>query len=169
MKIVRLPLFAALGAVASAAGCARAQAGHQPIDWSTVSLDSIGGGPMPTADYRSRVVLLVNTASRCGFTSQYRGLEASWRRYKDQGLVVLGVPSNDFGGQEPDSNDEIRRFCEATFDVTFPLVDKQIVSGPGAHPLYRWAAARTGTLAPSRWRSRRTDSRAAWLFEIKSV
>ena len=151
MKIVRLPLFAALGAVASAAGGARAQAGHQPIDWSTVSLDAIGGGPMPTADYRGRAVLLVNTASRCGFTSQYRGLEALWRRYRDRGLVVLGIPSNDFGGQEPGSNDEIKRFCEATFDVTFPLADKQIVSGPGAHPLYRWAAAQTGTLGTPNW------------------
>jgi len=151
MKIVRLPLFAALGAMASAAGGARAQAGRQPIDWSTVSLDSIGGGPMPTAGYRGRVVLLVNTASRCGFTKQYRGLEALWRRYKDQGLVVLGVPSNDFGGQEPGSNDEIKRFCAATFDVTFPLADKQVVAGPGAHPLYRWAAARTGTLGTPNW------------------
>ena len=124
IKIVRLPLFAALGAMASAAGGARAQAGREPIDWSTVSLDSIGGGAMPTADYTGRVVLLVNTASRCGFTNQYRGLEALWRRYKDKGLVVLGVPSNDFGGQEPGSNDEIGRFCQATFDVTFPLADK---------------------------------------------
>jgi glutathione peroxidase len=151
MKIVRMPVFAVLGALASAAGGTRAQAGRQPIDWSTVSLDSIGGGPIPTASYRGRVVLLVNTASQCGFTKQYRGLEAVWRRYKDQGLVVLGVPSNDFGGQEPDRNDEIKRFCEATFDITFPLADKQIVSGSGAHPLYRWAAARTGTLGTPSW------------------
>ena len=106
---------------------------------------------MPTAGYRGRVVLLVNTASRCGFTNQYRGLEALWRRYKDRGLVVLGVPSNDFGGQEPGSNDEIKRFCAATFDVTFPLADKQIVCGSGAHPLYRWAAARTGSLGTPNW------------------
>jgi glutathione peroxidase len=151
MKIVRMPVFAVLGALASAAVGTRAQAGRQPIDWSTVSLDSIGGGPMPTASYRGRVVLLVNTASQCGFTKQYRGLEALWRRYKDQGLVVLGVPSNDFGGQEPGRNDEIKRFCEATFDITFPLADKQIVSGAGAHPLYRWAAARTGTLGTPSW------------------
>jgi glutathione peroxidase len=151
VKIVRMPVFAAVGALASVIGAARAQAGRQPIDWSAVSLASIGGGPMPTADYTGRVVLLVNTASRCGFTSQYRGLEALWRRYRDQGLVVLGVPSNDFGGQEPGSHDEIRRFCEATFDVTFPLADKQIVSGPRAHPLYRWAAAGTGTLGTPNW------------------
>src|SRR5260370_28616175 len=151
MRFVGMPVFAARGALGWAAGAARTQASRPPIDWSTVSLDSIGGGPMPTADYRGRVVLLVNTASRCGFTKQYRGLDALWRRYKDQGLVVLGVPSNDFGSQEPGSNDEIERFCEATFDVTFPLADKQIVSGPGAHPLYRWAAARTGTLGTPNW------------------
>ncbi len=162
MKIVRLPLFAALGAVASAVGGAKVQAGRQPIDWSTVSLDSIAGGPMPTADYTGRVVLLVNTASRCGFTNQYRGLEALWRRYQGQGLVVLGVPSNDFGGQEPGSNDEIKRFCAATFDVTFLLADKQIVSGPGAHPLYRWAAARTGTLGTARRSPHRLVLRSQW-------
>jgi glutathione peroxidase len=151
MKILRMLVFAVLGALASAIGIARAQAGRQPIDWSTVSLDSINGGPLPTVDYRGRAVLLVNTASLCGFTKQYRGLEALWRRYKDRGLVVLAVPSNDFGGQEPGSSDEIKRFCEATFDVTFPLADKQIVSGAAAHPLYRWAAARTGMLGTPSW------------------
>ena len=151
MKIVRMLVFAVLGALLSAAGSAWAQAGLQPIDWSAVSLESIGGGPLPTADYKGRVVLLVNTASECGFTGQYAGLEALWRRYKDQGLVVLGVPSNDFGGQEPGSNAEIKRFCEATFDVTFPLADKQVVSGPAAHPLYRWAAVQTGMLGTPNW------------------
>lgn len=143
--------FAVLGALMSAAGGVWAQVGRQPIDWSTVSLDSIGGEPMPTADYSGHVVLLVNTASLCGFTDQYRGLEALWRCYKDQGLIVLGVPSNDFGEQEPGSNGEIKRFCEVTFDVTFPLAGKQIVSGPAAHPLYRWAAAQTGTLGTPSW------------------
>ncbi|MCF8533025.1 MAG: glutathione peroxidase [Reyranella sp.] len=116
-----------------------------------MSLESIGGGPLPTTDYRGKVVLLVNTASQCGFTGQYKGLEALWRRYKDQGLVVLGVPSNDFGGQEPGTAEEIKRFCEASFDVTFPLADKQVVSGPDAHPLYRWAAAQTGALGTPQW------------------
>lgn len=142
MKIVRLPLFAALGAMASAAGGARAQAGRQPIDWSTVSLDSIGGGPMPTAGYRGRVVLLVNTASRCGFTKQYCGLEALWRRYKDQGLVVLGVPSNDFGGQEPGSNDEIKRFCAATSTSPFRWPTSR--SSPAPAPIRSTAGPRPG-------------------------
>lgn len=143
--------FAALGGLMSAVVGAWARVGRQPIDWSTVSLDSIGGGPMATADFSGRVVLLVNTASRCGFTGQYRGLEALWRRYTDKGLVVLGLPSNDFGEQEPGSNEEIERFCDATFDVTFPLAGKQVVSGPAAHPLYRWAAAQTGTLGAPSW------------------
>ena len=151
MKLLRMLAFAAIGALLSAAGLAWAQAGRQPIDWSSVSLESIGGGPLPTADYKGRVVLLVNTASQCGFTGQYKDLEALWRRYKDKGLVALGVPSNDFGGQEPGSNAEIKRFCEVSFDVTFPLADKQIVSGAAAHPLYRWAAAQTGALGTPSW------------------
>ena len=151
MKLLRMLAFAAIGALLWAAGLAWAQAGRQPIDWSSVSLASIGGGPLPTADYKGRVVLLVNTASQCGFTGQYKDLEALWRRYKDKGLVVLGVPSNDFGGQEPGSNAEIKRFCEVSFDVTFPLVDKQIVSGAAAHPLYRWAATQTGALGTPSW------------------
>jgi glutathione peroxidase len=151
MKILRMLAFAALGALLSAAGAAWAQAGRQPVDWSAVSLESIGGGPLPTADYKGQVVLLVNTASQCGFTGQYKGLEALWRRYKDHGLVVLGVPSNDFGGQEPGTAEEIKRFCEASFDITFPLADKQVVSGPDAHPLYRWAAAQTGALGTPQW------------------
>jgi glutathione peroxidase len=151
MKIVRMVVFAGLGGLISTAGDARARAGHRPIDWSTVSLESIDGGPLPTRDYEGRVVLLVNTASRCGFTGQYRGLEALWRRYRERGFVVLGVPSNDFGGQEPGTAEAIRRFCEATFDVTFPLAAKQVVSGTFAHPLYRWAASQTGRLGTPGW------------------
>jgi glutathione peroxidase len=157
MKIVRLLAFSVLGALTSAIGGAwprvgaRAKARRWPVDWPTVALGSIGGSPLPTGNYAAHVVLLVNTASRCGFTGQYRGLEALWRRHKDRGLVVLGVPSNDFGGQEPGSADEIRQFCEASFDVTFPLADRQIVSGPAAHALYRWAAAETGTLGTPSW------------------
>jgi glutathione peroxidase len=151
MMIIRMLAFAALGALLSAVGAAWAQAGRQPIDWSTVSLESIGGGPLPTASYRGHVVLLVNTASLCGFTGQYLGLQELWRRYKDKGLIVLGVPSNDFGGQEPGTKEEIKRFCEATFDVTFPMSDKQVVTGARAHPLYRWAAAQTGALGTPSW------------------
>jgi glutathione peroxidase len=148
MKIVRMMAFAAVGALASGKW---AQSGRQPIDWSSVSLDAIEGGKLPTGDYKGRVVLLVNTASLCGFTGQYRGLEALWRRYRKHGLVMLGVPSNDFGGQEPGSAEEIGRFCGESFDVTFPLADKQVVSGRDAHPLYRWAASQTGPLGTPGW------------------
>ncbi len=151
MKLMRLLAFALLGALLPGVGGALAQAGREAIDWTTVSLDSIGEGKLPTADYKGRVVLLVNTASLCGFTKQYAGLEELWRRYKDRGLVVLGVPSNDFGGQEPGTKEEIRTFCEASFDVTFPLADKQSVLGPDAHPLYRWAARQTGPLGTPSW------------------
>ena len=121
MKLIRLLSFSLLGGLLSALGLARPHTGRRPVDWPTVQLASLGGAPLPTTDYAGKVVLLVNTASRCGFTKQYRGLEALWRRYRERGLVVLGVPSNDFGGQEPGSEAEIGRFCQATFDVSFPL------------------------------------------------
>ncbi len=142
--------FAVIGGLLSAVG-ALAQAGREPIDWPSVSIDSIEGGKLATAGFKGKVVLLVNTASFCGYTPQYKDLEALYRRYKDKGLVVLGVPSNDFGEQEPGSNAEIKKFCEATFDVTFPLADKQVVSGEKAHPLYRWAARQTGPLGAPTW------------------
>jgi glutathione peroxidase len=139
MKIVRMLTFAVLGALVSAVagvmGSSWAQAGRQPIDWSTVSLDSIGGGPLPAGDYKGRVVLLVNTASLCGFTGQYRGLEELWRKYKDKGLVVLGIPANDFGAQEPGSNKDIARFCEANFGVSFLMVEKLATPIP-QNPFY---------------------------------
>jgi glutathione peroxidase len=94
------------------------------------------GAPVPLADYRGKVLLIVNTASKCGFTPQYEGLEALYRRYKDQGLVVLGFPCNQFGAQEPGDADEIANFCTLTYDVTFPVLGKIDVNGPKADPLY---------------------------------
>jgi glutathione peroxidase len=91
------------------------------------------------------VLLIVNVASKCGYTPQYKGLETTWRKYKDRGLVVLGFPCNDFGGQEPGTNEEIKSFCSDKFDVTFPLFDKLHVKGPQQHPLY---AALTGKESP---------------------
>ena len=114
-------------------------------------LTAIDGAPMPMADYRGKAVLLVNTASFCGFTPQYSGLQALWERYRDRGLVVLGVPSNDFGQQEPGSAAEIKDFCETNFDVDFPLAGKQVVKGADAHPLYRWIVAELGAAAAPKW------------------
>ena len=115
------------------------------------SFTSIDGKPMPMTAYKGKAVLVVNTASACGLTPQYKGLEALWRTYKDKGLVVLGVPSNDFGAQEPGSEKEIKTFCETSFGVDFPMTSKNHVIGPNAHPLYQWAAKELGEGAQPRW------------------
>ena len=111
---------------------------------------SIDGEKLPLKAWRGRPVFVVNTASFCGYTPQYADLETLWGRYKDRGLVVLGVPSNDFGKQEPGSAKEIKAFCE-TYDVSFPLTEKQNVTGGDAHPLYKWIAAELGEAGVPRW------------------
>jgi glutathione peroxidase len=112
---------------------------------------SLDGGKLPLASWRGRPVLVVNTASFCGYTPQYRDLEALWRRYRERGLVVLGVPSNDFGAQEPGSAAEIKQFCETNYQVDFPLTEKYRVIGGDAHPFYRWVAAQIGEDGAPRW------------------
>ena len=112
---------------------------------------SIDGGALPLSRYEGKPILLVNVASECGFTPQYRELQELWARYRDRGLVVLGVPSNDFGAQEPGDEAEIREFCESRYAVDFPLTVKQKVIGGDAHPLYRWIAAEAGEDAAPRW------------------
>jgi glutathione peroxidase len=99
---------------------------------------SITGQPVKLADHRGQVLLIVNTASACGFTPQFAGLQELWTRYRDRGLVVLGFPSNEFGGQDPGSNGEIASFCQMNYGVEFPMMAKVEVNGSGAHPLYRW-------------------------------
>ena len=115
------------------------------------SFTSIDGEPMPLAAWRGRPVLVVNTASFCGFTPQYEGLQALWRKYEPRGLVVLGVPSNDFGRQEPGSAKEIKEFCETIYAIDFPLAEKQKVLGPEAHPFYRWVVGELGEAGAPRW------------------
>ena len=112
---------------------------------------SIDGEPLPLSAWRGRPVLVVNTASFCGYTPQYRDLEGLWRRYRDRGLVVLGVPSNDFGQQEPGSAAEIKEFCAANYAVGFPLAEKCRVIGGAAHPFYRWIADLLGEAGTPRW------------------
>jgi glutathione peroxidase len=126
-------------------GAARAETAHD------FSFESIDGGALPLAAWSGHPVLVVNTASRCGFTPQYEGLQALWERYRDRGLMVLGVPSNDFGGQEPGSAAEIKDFCETTFAVDFPLAEKSVVVGQGAHPFYAWARDSRPDLATPNW------------------
>ena len=102
---------------------------------------SIEGKPAHLSTQRDKVLLIVNTASECGFTPQFAGLEALWKEYATEGLVVLGFPSNQFGAQDPGSNDEIASFCEVKYGVTFPMMSKVEVNGDGAHPLWKWLTA----------------------------
>lgn len=112
---------------------------------------SIEGDPLPMSGYAGKAVLVVNTASLCGFTYQYAGLQDVWERYRDQGLVVLGVPSNDFGQQEPGKDEEIKKFCEVNFDVDFPLTTKQSVKGEDAHPFFQHVAETLGEGSLPSW------------------
>lgn len=99
------------------------------------------GAEVHFSDYKGKVVLIVNTASKCGFTPQYDGLEALWQKYQDKGLVIIGFPCDQFGHQEPGSNEEIAEFCRLNHGVTFPLMEKIEVNGEGAAPIYRWLTA----------------------------
>jgi glutathione peroxidase len=116
-----------------------------------IGFTSIDGAPMPLSGLAGQAVLVVNTASLCGFTHQYGALQRVFETYRGRGLVVLGVPSNDFGGQEPGSSAEIKQFCEVNFAVDFPLTEKQVVKGAGAHPSFRAVVAELGPEAAPRW------------------
>lgn len=112
---------------------------------------AIDGGPLPLARFKGKPVLVVNTASKCGLTPQYEGLEKLWADYKDRGLVVLGVPSNNFAGQEPGTEAEIQDFCRLTYDVDFPMTAKNDVIGADAHPFYQWTRAQLGEAGEPKW------------------
>lgn len=106
---------------------------------------------LPLSKFKGKVILIVNTASKCGFTGQYDGLEKLYQRFKDQGLVIIGVPSNDFGSQEPGEPEEIASFCKLNFGVSFPLTSKETVSGENAHLFYLWAATKLGIGSKPKW------------------
>jgi glutathione peroxidase len=110
----------------------------------TFTLNSIDGKPAPLADYKGKVVLIVNVASQCGFTPQYSALEAIYEKYKDQGFVIVGFPANNFGAQEPGTNEEIKTFCSRKYSVTFPLYAKISVKGEDQAPLYSYLTKETG-------------------------
>jgi len=112
---------------------------------------TIDGQPLPLLSFKRKAVLVVNTASQCGLTPQYSGLEALWQGYRDKGLVVLGAPSNDFGAQEPGTEDQIQTFCETNFGVDFPMTSKVVVKGDGAHPFYKWAKEKLGEAGEPKW------------------
>ena len=115
------------------------------------TLTGIDGKPMPLSQFKGHPVLVVNTASECGYTPQYEELEALWKAYKDKGLVIVGVPSNDFGGQEPGTATEIATFCKVNYGVTFPLTDKLVVKGDKADPFYIWAGEQAGMMGRPKW------------------
>ena len=112
---------------------------------------SIDGAPLPLSTFKGKAVLVVNTASKCGLTPQYDGLEKLYTDYKDKGLVVLGVPCNQFAGQEPGSEAEIKEFCDVRFRVDFPMTSKVDVKDAGRHPFYAWAEGELGEAAVPVW------------------
>ena len=114
------------------------------------SIESIAGEEMKLDKFKNKVVLLVNTASQCGFTPQYAGLQKIYDRYKEEGFIVLGVPSNDFN-QELKSDSEVKEFCEIRYGVNFPMTSIQKIKGQDAHPLYKWISANMSVIAQPRW------------------
>jgi len=115
------------------------------------NLTSLDGSPLPFANFRGKPVLLVNTASHCAYTAQYAHLQTLWEEFRSDGLVVLGAPCNDFGGQEPDVESAITVFCQRAFGITFPMTAKLHVRGTERHPLYAWLASEGGFLSRPRW------------------
>ncbi len=109
------------------------------------SAKSIDGKLINLADYKGQVLMIVNVASKCGFTPQYKDLETLYRKYKNKGFLILGFPSNDFGGQEPGSNEDIKKFCKVNYDVTFPLFEKLPVKGASKQPIYKYLTEQSGS------------------------
>lgn len=140
-----LPLFLAL------LGWHTADAGEPMGSAYEFSFVSIAGQKLPLSSFQGKVILVVNTASHCGFTSQYQSLEKLWRTYKDEGLVILAIPSGDFGGQEFGTNKEIKKFCDINYGRTFPMTEKSKVKGNGRHPFFAWAEDTLGGHAKPRW------------------
>jgi glutathione peroxidase len=138
----RAILTAAMAAAAAAASTrtALAQAAMSRVKAYAFSFPALSGPDIRLADYAGHPLLVVNTASLCGFTPQYAGLQQLWTEFRDRGLMIIGVPSNDFGGQEPGGATEIAATAQHQYGVTFPIAAKAVVKGPNAHPFYKWAA-----------------------------
>jgi len=113
--------------------------------------NDLDGSPLKLSEYKGKIIIAVNVASQCGFTSQYEDMQNIWEKYKSKGIVMLGIPSNDFGKQEPGTSKEIKNFCEAKFGITFPMTEKVTVKGTEAHPFYIWARENHGKTAIPKW------------------
>ena len=111
----------------------------------------LDGSNLSLSEYKGKVIVVVNVASQCGFTKQYEDMQNVWMKYQEKGLVMLGVPSNDFGNQEPGNNEDIKNFCEAKFGISFPMTEKVFVKGTEAHPFYIWARENHGKSAIPKW------------------
>ena len=124
-------------------------------DYSKLAYDykfnDIDGNDLNLNKFKNKVIVVVNVASQCGFTKQYEDMQKVWVKYQDKGVVMLGVPSNDFGKQEPGSSEEIKNFCEAKFGITFPMTEKVSVKGENAHPFYIWARKNHGKSSIPKW------------------
>ena len=114
-------------------------------------INSINGGELDLSSFKGKTILLVNVASKCGFTNQYDDLQNLYNNFKDKGLIVIGIPTNQFGGQEPGSEKEIKNFCETNFNITFPMTSKYEVKGANAHPIYIWAKDTFGKSTVPKW------------------
>ena len=115
------------------------------------NFNDLDGSPLKLSEYKNKVIIVINVASQCGFTKQYEDMQKVWEVYQDKGIIMLGVPSNDFGNQEPGTSEEIKNFCEAKFGITFPMTEKIIVKGENAHPFYKWASENHGKSAIPKW------------------
>jgi glutathione peroxidase len=147
--IDRRQVLTLLAGVAIAPGAAAAQ-GMSRMTAYAFSFAALKGGDIKLADYAGKPILVVNTASQCGYTPQYTGLQELWTRYRERGLMIVGVPSNDFGGQEPGGASEIEHTAHTGYGVNFPLAAKAEVRGAAPHPFYKWAAAEKPLELP-RW------------------
>ena len=113
--------------------------------------NDLDGSQLSLSKYKDKIIVIVNVASQCGFTNQYEDMQKVWENYQSKGIVMLGVPSNDFGKQEPGNSEDIKNFCEAKFGITFPMTEKVSVKGSNAHPFYLWAKENYGKAAVPKW------------------
>ena len=113
--------------------------------------NDLDGSSLNLSEFKDKVIIVVNVASQCGFTKQYEDMQNIWEKYQARGLIMLGIPSNDFGNQEPGTSKDIKNFCEAKFGITFPMTEKVSVKGENAHPFYKWAKDNHGNSAVPKW------------------
>jgi len=147
-SVVLRRFFLTAGLALVPACFAGAATGNNAYDFTFTSIE---GEKLALSEFSGKVILIVNTASRCGFTPQYEGLQKLWETYRSRGLVVLGVPSGDFGGQELATDEKIKEFCTVNFSIDFPMAEKTEVTGKQAHPFYSWALKELGAKAKPRW------------------